>query len=1629
MTRSWTWFSAVPLLLVTSVCTFAQSPGPNDGILPFSTHEWGIDLATGAIYLRLPMRSKIGKLSYSAGIEGTDYYANGPRNGKGNYWNLYQGPAFFRDSANQMDVIGTILTQKCGNPSYWYMTYTATSIVDGTGAVHNLNGQLGWFRNNNSTYCPNQSAPVSLGVNDGTGYTLYVPTSGNPIVYDKEGNGFTIPVPGFSGYGTFSFSSRSTSVTDPDGASISWAGISGGAVTDTLNTTVLDLSNYSYTDALGKTQQYTLSYTPLPVLTNFGCTGILENSGTSTLLTSFQAPTGGGFTLSYEQTPQKSGYYTGRIAKITFPSGGSISYKYSDNNGHNGIDCSGKFVPIITVTVNDNNGYSGTYTYVHSNSSTAFTVTKTDPAGNQTFYNFTGEYQTEAQYYQGSATGTPLKTVSTSYSGNPITKTDVYTSLGKSASNRVTTTYDPTNQNVTSVLAYGFGASSPTSTTYIFYGQSWNGTSCTVYPTGTYIADTPCYIHTENSAGVDVAKTQITYSDTGHPTSTTRWTSASSSLTNTATYNTNGTVNTAKDANGTLYTYSYNGTGACNSLLQTSVTITGSGLPSGGLTTSTEWDCNGGVVTKSKDANGQPTTTNYTQSSLADPLYRPLSVIDAANFTTDFSYTPTTFETAMNFNGTISTTDGLATIDGLGRTIFGQQRQSQGSSTFDSIQTSYGWISASNGACTTQSPFSTLSCTTQTMPYSGTAGQSAPSGTAVKTSQYDAIGRVVSETQGTATSTSYHATYQYIQNDVLQTVGPSGGQQFQKQLEYDGLGRLTSVCEVTSVSGSGTCGQANAASGFLTTYTYDALGHLLTVTQDAQPGALSGTQTRMYNYDMLGRMTSETNAESGTTTYFWDAAPQVCWNNQGWSTPGDLGAKKTNSGNYTCNAYDGLHRLTGGLTVPSGPCFGFSYDAGTPPSGSGITVSNTAGHLIEAYTNNDCNGTVNAVTDEWFGYSVRGEITDMYTKTPNSNGYYHLAKNYWANGAVSQMSGLPGLPTIYYGGSTGSALDGEGRPTQVTASSGTGPVTCKSPPCVSYNTAGQVTNVVFGSGDSDSYQYDPNSGRMTQYTFAVNGSSVIGKLTWNPNGTLQKLGITDPLNNLDNQTCTFTYDDLGRLGGQDANGYSVDCGTAWAQTFSYDPFGNITKTGSARWVPGYNEATNQYLTASDCQTNGGIPCYDNDGQLLSDGFHTYQWNLHGHPIEIDGTTNQITYDAFGNLVEVYQPGWGTDQSLRDFNGQLLGYSSAHAAGLEWVPLPGGGVASYDGGVLQNYNHADWLGTTRLSSTPSQTLTQDWAHAPFGEEYAIDRLGQNAVDLFTGIGFSVTNDLYDTQYREYHPGQGRWISPDPAGLSAVDPTNPQTWNRYAYVANSPLTATDPLGLGPDPQQEIKNALSHACDFAVWTTRTGAPCGVGIPGQANSPLHCFIDNIETGCSGAAMLLVTGTAAVCPNNYCAPGTIIDDLGLIRQFQCHGDCGYYVVGVSSGLSGLGPLYPPSMFKPGPPPIAHIGKPHLSQSQAKARCFVGAQLANNGFDSEGFHAPDPGRALFPNQGPKIWSNSEQVLPSGSQPSVSVNPHGAESGEGADSVVLFAYFGAIGESYTKCMEAYDALVSSGSIGQ
>ena len=378
---------------------------------------------------------------------------------------------------------------------------------------------------------------------------------------------------------------------------------------------------------------------------------------------------------------------------------------------------------------------------------------------------------------------------------------------------------------------------------------------------------------------------------------------------------------------------------------------------------------------------------------------------------------------------------------------------------------------------------------------------------------------------------------------------------------------------------------------------------------------------------------------------------------------------------------------------------------------------------------------------------------------------------------VSGGNGLPELVTRLNNASqnlippTTFNPDGEGRIASTSVTGYQNPLTS-----VSYNVYSEPTALNLGSGDSDSYTYDPNTGRMTQYKFTVTGSSLVGNLQWNPNGTLQQNAITDPFNGSNQQTCNYTYDDLARLA-------SANCGSIWSQLFSPDPFGNVRKSGTITFQPGFNTSTNRPQLGS----------FDANGNTTSDTVNTYSWDSDGNPVTVNSIN--ITFDAMDRMVELNNSGSYT-QILYNPQGQTFAFASNQAASYVNMSLPGGTMAVENGNGPWLYRHGDWLGSVRLVSLPSGSsrVWYDGAFGPYGENYA----EQGEIDrTFTGQGQAVVNSgsypLYDFLMREYHPVWGRWVSPDPAGLGAVNPANPQSWNRYAYVTNNPLALTDPTGL--------------------------------------------------------------------------------------------------------------------------------------------------------------------------------------------------------------------------------------------
>jgi RHS repeat-associated protein len=91
-----------------------------------------------------------------------------------------------------------------------------------------------------------------------------------------------------------------------------------------------------------------------------------------------------------------------------------------------------------------------------------------------------------------------------------------------------------------------------------------------------------------------------------------------------------------------------------------------------------------------------------------------------------------------------------------------------------------------------------------------------------------------------------------------------------------------------------------------------------------------------------------------------------------------------------------------------------------------------------------------------------------------------------------------------------------------------------------------------------------------------------------------------------------------------------------------------------------------------------------------------------------------------------------------------------------------------------------------------TVMRDIIFYPYGQTWR--NIGNNWDLHFASMWQrEFASGLDPTPNRLYHSRLFRWMSPDPAGKAAAKVGNPQSWNRYAYVLNNPLSYTDPLGL--------------------------------------------------------------------------------------------------------------------------------------------------------------------------------------------------------------------------------------------
>lgn len=225
-------------------------------------------------------------------------------------------------------------------------------------------------------------------------------------------------------------------------------------------------------------------------------------------------------------------------------------------------------------------------------------------------------------------------------------------------------------------------------------------------------------------------------------------------------------------------------------------------------------------------------------------------------------------------------------------------------------------------------------------------------------------------------------------------------------------------------------------------------------------------------------------------------------------------------------------------------------------------------------------------------------------------------------------------------------------------------------------------------------------------------------------------------------------------------------------------------------------------------------------------------------VVFDGSKTINEIDVFSlqdNYANPIEPTEATAFSLYG----LTGFQAQYWNGSAWVTVPGGSVSGNDkvwkkitfaplittkirvliSATVDNLSRmveveawspninwlvTDHLGTPRMVIDTTGTLANIKRHdyLPFGEELFAGVGGRSAGNgyasgdgvrqQFTSYERDTESSLDFAEARYYSSSQGRFTSIDPLMASAVL-TNPQTFNRYSYVTNSPLTTIDPTGM--------------------------------------------------------------------------------------------------------------------------------------------------------------------------------------------------------------------------------------------
>lgn len=186
-----------------------------------------------------------------------------------------------------------------------------------------------------------------------------------------------------------------------------------------------------------------------------------------------------------------------------------------------------------------------------------------------------------------------------------------------------------------------------------------------------------------------------------------------------------------------------------------------------------------------------------------------------------------------------------------------------------------------------------------------------------------------------------------------------------------------------------------------------------------------------------------------------------------------------------------------------------------------------------------------------------------------------------------------------------------------------------------------------------------------------------------------------------------------------------------------------------------------------------------------------------------------------------------------------------------------------------YYHLDALGSVRAVTDQSGTVIERHDFLPFGDE--VNPPVGPQPRQFTGKERDSETGLDYFGARYFSGKTGRFTSVDPVYTWRENLTDPQRWNRYAYVRNNPLRYTDPDGRCIDGCVLEGYALYAAAGSTVIATTAwlASPAGQQALSQAGAMITSAVGTIQSWFrSGEAKQLPQNAG---PTGHISPSEVI--------------------------------------------------------------------------------------------------------------------------------------------------------------